>query len=147
MKYSHTPHFLHSRHTDLTETEQDPTAPALTPSPLPAFCLWKTLVKKNVCLKNEKCGGKKKNSQGRLNNNSVAIKPFPGNSVVKNRPANAADTGEVCSIPGSGRSPRGGQGNSLQGSGLENPMDRRAEGLQSIVLHRAGDNWSNLAQY
>ena len=30
---------------------------------------------------------------------------FPGGSVVKNPPANAGDTGDVSSIPGSGRSP------------------------------------------
>ena len=36
---------------------------------------------------------------------------FPGGLVVKNLPA---DAGEVGSIPGLGRSPRGGNGNSLQ---------------------------------
>ena len=46
---------------------------------------------------------------------------FPGSSVVKNLPANAGDPG---SIPGSGRSPGGGQGNLLQYSCLENSMDR-----------------------
>ena len=46
---------------------------------------------------------------------------FPGGSVVKNPPANAGDLG---SIPGSGRSPGGGNGNLLQYSCLENPMDR-----------------------
>ena len=30
---------------------------------------------------------------------------FPGGSVVKNPPANAGDTGDASSIPGSGRSP------------------------------------------
>jgi len=40
--------------------------------------------------------------------------------VVKNLPANAGDTG---SVPGSGRSPGGGNGNPLQYSCLENPMD------------------------
>ena len=35
---------------------------------------------------------------------------FPGGSVVKNPPANAGDTGL---IPGSGRSPVGGNGNPL----------------------------------
>ena len=48
---------------------------------------------------------------------------FPGGSVVKNPPANAGDTGL---IPGSGRSPGGGNGNLLQDSCLENPMDRGA---------------------
>jgi len=48
---------------------------------------------------------------------------FPGDSVVKNPPANAGDAG---SIPGSGRSPGGGNGNPLQYSCLENSMDRGA---------------------
>ena len=34
------------------------------------------------------------------------------------------DAEDVDSIPGSGRSPRGGHGNPLQYSRLENPMDR-----------------------
>ena len=35
---------------------------------------------------------------------------FPGGSVVKNPPASSGDVG---SVPGSGRSPRGGNGNPL----------------------------------
>ena len=45
---------------------------------------------------------------------------------VKNPPAHAGDTGDVNSIPESGRSPAGGNGNPLQYSCLENPMDRGA---------------------
>ena len=45
---------------------------------------------------------------------------------VKNPPAHAGDTGDVHSIPESGRSPAGGNGNPLQYSCLENPMDRGA---------------------
>ena len=48
---------------------------------------------------------------------------FPGGSVVKNSPANAGDVGL---IPGSGRSPGVGNGNSLPDSRLGNPMDRGA---------------------
>ena len=48
---------------------------------------------------------------------------FPGGSVVKNLSANAGDTG---SIPGLGRSPGEGNGNSFQYSCLGNPMDRRS---------------------
>ena len=44
--------------------------------------------------------------------------------MVKNPPANAGDEGEMGLIPGSGRSPGGGDGNLLQYSCLENPMDR-----------------------
>ena len=43
--------------------------------------------------------------------------------VVKNPSANAGDTGDVSSIPGSGGSSEG-HGNPLQYSCLENPMDR-----------------------
>jgi len=50
-----------------------------------------------------------------------ARRGFPGGSVVKNLPANVADVGL---IPGSGRSPGEGNGNPLQYSGLENPMNR-----------------------
>ena len=46
--------------------------------------------------------------------------------MVKNRPANAGDTGDVGSIPGSVRSPGGGNGNPLQYSCLENLLDRGA---------------------
>ena len=48
---------------------------------------------------------------------------FPGGSVVKNPPANAGDSGL---ISWSGRSPGEGNGNPLQYSCLENPMDRGA---------------------
>ena len=51
---------------------------------------------------------------------------FPGGSVVKNLPANAGDAGDVDLIPGSGRFPVEGNGNPLQYSFLENPMDRGA---------------------
>ena len=48
---------------------------------------------------------------------------FLGGSVVKNKPANA---GDVRSISGLGRSPGGRNGNPLQYSFLEDPMDRGA---------------------
>ena len=46
---------------------------------------------------------------------------FPGGTVVKNLPANAGDAG---STPTFGRSSREGNGDPLQCSSLENPMDR-----------------------
>ena len=52
--------------------------------------------------------------------------------MVKN-PASAGDTGDAGSIPGLGRSPGGGNGNSLQYPCLENPMDR---GVWQAMLHR-----------
>ena len=51
--------------------------------------------------------------------------------VVKNSPANGRDAKDVGSIPRSGRSPGVGNGNSLQYSCLENPMNRGAWRLQS----------------
>ena len=52
--------------------------------------------------------------------------------MVENPPANAGDAG---SIPGSGRSSEGGNGNPFQYSCLENPMDR---GDWQATVH--GDN-------
>ena len=49
--------------------------------------------------------------------------------MMKNLPAKAGDSGDAVdrgSIPGSGRSPGGGNGNPVQSSCLENPMDRGA---------------------
>ena len=46
--------------------------------------------------------------------------------MVKNPPAEAGDAGDTVSIPGSGRSPAGENGNTLQYTGLENPMKRKA---------------------
>ena len=48
---------------------------------------------------------------------------FPCGSVVKNPLVNAGDTGL---IPGSGRYPGEGNGDPLQYSFLENPMDGKA---------------------
>ena len=57
--------------------------------------------------------------------------------MVKNLPVNAED---MVLIPGSGRSRGGGNGNPLQYSCLENPMDRGAGGLQSMELKRVRYN-------
>ena len=45
---------------------------------------------------------------------------------VKNLPVKAGDVRDAGSFPGSGRSPGEGNGNPLQNSCLENPMDRGA---------------------
>ena len=57
-----------------------------------------------------------------------------GDSVVKNPPACAGAAVDSGSIPESGRSSEGGNGNPLQYSPLENPMDREANRLQSVGL-------------
>ena len=51
---------------------------------------------------------------------------FPGGSAVKKRTCSEGDAGNSGSIPGSERSPGTGNGNLLQYSCLENPMDRGA---------------------
>ena len=55
--------------------------------------------------------------------------------MVKNPSANARDSG---SIPGSGRSPGGGNGNPLQYACLGNPMDREAR------VHAVAKSWTSL---
>ena len=52
--------------------------------------------------------------------------------MVKNPPANAGDARDWGSIPGLGRSPGQGNGNSLQYSCLQNPMDR---GVWRATVH------------
>ena len=53
--------------------------------------------------------------------------------VVKNPPASAGDIRAMGLIPGSGRFPGAGNGNPLQYSCLENPMDR---GSWWAIVHR-----------
>ena len=66
---------------------------------------------------------------------------FTGGSVVKNLPLNAGDAG---SIPGSGRSPGEENGNPLQYSCLENPMER---GAWQATVHRFAKSWTQLKQF
>ena len=63
--------------------------------------------------------------------------------VVKNPPANAGDIKDVGWIPGSGRSPGGGNGNPLGYSCLENPMDR---GAWRVTVHRVTKSQTCLKQ-
>ena len=51
--------------------------------------------------------------------------------MIKNPPAKTGDSGDAGSIPGSGRSPREGNGHPLQYSCLENPIG--GGGWQAIV--------------
>ena len=63
--------------------------------------------------------------------------------VVKNPSANAGDARDVGSIPGSGRSPGGGNGNLHQYSCLENSMDREPCRLSPWDFSRQ-EYWSGL---
>ena len=58
---------------------------------------------------------------------------LPDGSGLKNLPANAGDVEDMGLIPGWGRSPEGGNGNSLQYSCLENPM---GIGAWKATVHR-----------
>ena len=53
-------------------------------------------------------------SPTRLSDFTFTFFHFPGGTVVKHPPANGSDLGEACLIPGSGRSPGGGNSNPLQ---------------------------------
>ena len=66
----------------------------------------------------EMCTRQEQNTMWETNINAPG---FLGGSVVKNPPASAGVAG---SIPGSGRSPGGGNGNPLQYFCLGNPLDR-----------------------
>ena len=66
-------------------------------------------------------------------------KGFPDSSVGKESACNAGDTG---SISGSGRSPGGGNGNSLQYSKLENLTDR---GAWQIAVQRITKSQTGLS--
>ena len=67
---------------------------------------------------------------------------FPGDSVVKNPPANAGDARDAGSIPGLGRFPGVGNGNLLQYSCPENAMDR---GARQVTVHGATKCWARLS--
>ena len=63
--------------------------------------------------------------------------------MLKNRPANAEDIGEVGLIPRIGRSLGGGSGNPLQYSCLKNPMDR---GAWWVIIHGVTKEWGMTLQ-
>ena len=59
--------------------------------------------------------------------------------MVKKLPDKAGNTGDTALIPGSGRSPGGGNGNPLQYSCLGNPA-RESSRPQSIRSQRVGND-------
>ena len=64
--------------------------------------------------------------------------------MVKSTPANPAYERDMGLIPGWGRFPGGGHGNSLQYSCLENPMDR---GTWWATVHRVEKSWTQLKRF
>ena len=61
---------------------------------------------------------------------------------LKNPPASTGDARDAGSIPGLGRSPGVGNGNTLQYSCLENPMDR---GAWRAMVHGVAKSWTRLS--
>ena len=64
--------------------------------------------------------------------------------VVKNLSTNAREARDIGLIPGSGRFPGVGSGNSLQYSCLENSRNR---GAWQATVHRAAKSWTRLSIY
>ena len=69
---------------------------------------------------------------------------FPNGSSGKESAWNAGDTGDAGSIPGSERSPGGGNGNRLQYSCLENPMNR---GAWWATVYGVAKSWTWLSTH
>ena len=69
---------------------------------------------------------------------------FPGGSEDK---ASACNAGDLGSIPGLGRSPREGNGNPLQYSCLENPMDRGAWWATAHTVAKSRTRLSDFTSY
>ena len=59
----------------------------------------------------------------------------------KESTCDAGDPVDMGSVPGSGRSPAGGDGNPFQYSCLENPMDREA---WQVTVHGVTESWTEL---
>ena len=86
----------------------------------------------------------KENYLFRIRNTKFYIKwavywGFPSSSVGEESACNAGDPG---SIPGWGRSPGKGNGNPLQYSCLENPMDR---GAWQVTIHEVAKSRKQLS--
>ena len=71
----------------------------------------------------------------------IEIEGVPGGTVGKEYAYHAGDTGDLGLIPGLGRCPGSGRGNSLQYSCLGNPMDR---GAWWVTVHGVAKSWTQL---
>ena len=72
----------------------------------------------------------------------VSIYGFPGGAALKNPPDNAGAAGDGGLISVSRRSPGRGNGNPLQYSCLESPMDR---GTWWAIVHGITKSWPRLS--
>ena len=76
---------------------------------------------------------------------ALVAQGLPGGTGIKNTPANAGDTGDVSSIPGSGRSLGIRNGNPLQYSCLKNPTDSGAWRVTVHGVHKESDMTERLS--
>ena len=72
----------------------------------------------------------------------IHMRGLPGGGVEGNLPVSARDIGKMDLIPGSGRSPGGRNGNPLQYSCLESPMDR---GAWQVTVHGVAKSQTQLS--
>ena len=86
-----------------------------------------------------------------MNNTELGIdtkrEGFPADASGKESSCSAGDIKDVGLIPGSGRSPGGGHGNSLQYSCLENPMDRGAWQATILWVAKSPTRLKRLSMY
>ena len=82
--------------------------------------------------------------QHHLNHSHAKIGAPQVATVVKNPPTNAGNIRDEGLIPGSGRSPGEGDGNPLQYSCLENPMDRE---VWRTTVHRVSKSRTRLRDF
>ena len=76
-----------------------------------------------------------------MSSNLNGLKGIPDGSEVK---ASARNAGDLRSIPGLGRSPGEGNGNPLQYSCLENPMDG---GAWWATVHGVAKSWTRVSDF
>ena len=74
----------------------------------------------------------------------ISNQGFPDGSSGKESDCNAGDSGDAALIPGSERVSGGGNGNPLQYSCLENPVDR---GAWRATVHEVTESWTRLSKH
>ena len=75
----------------------------------------------------------------------LSKRQFKANAnLIKNPYANAGNTGNASSVPGSGKSPGKGHGNPLQYSCLENPMARAARWVTVHGVTKVRHYWAHI---
>ena len=94
------------------------------------------------CLENPPSGLQSTGSQRVGHDGATKLTAHKGGSEVKNLPATVGSTGNSGLIPGSERSPGGGNGNPLSILVWKIPWSEETHGLQSMGLQRVGhDSW------